>query len=453
MPSIPDSSDVAEQDDTECSKPDYSKSARAWIKNREFRVKDHITSYYAVSKPVQDSTVIKGYDSFLPGSTMSKLNSFQCPVDHIRNESMSVKATETSLDGIRSSPVKGCSIYDVVRGDSRPSSSSESGHRFNRVASRKLDAGIGSFDMRQPPASKAESRLVKNVAGIINSESSDTVFSELPRCEATTAEPLGFVDCMSEFLDGEYDEWDSVIAQVEGTTARPVSCGHLNLSTTSNDEDIYENDISELDLIGLDMLNHISGTLKETTREKVKSAKGGCMKNHRAEGERSPDSTSGDMPKALSYNRPSIVRSPFPKQVEDRSPVIGIAANSVLRTCFRIGDALNTGCQAVRMGKIVVIDMYARVKSSWREGAEQRFVFSDLHHSKPPFMDGVFGSSKETIQSIHLASRFLDDEENEKMCRVIGSMRRKAGAKWEMIIRSVRETSWAEVEYVAGIYA
>ena len=61
-----------------------------------------------------------------------------------------------------------------------------------------------------------------------------------------------------------------------------------------------------------------------------------------------------------------IARPPFPQKVRDRSPIIGVSSDMLLRTCFRTGEALNVGSQAVRMGHTVFIELYARVSSGYK---------------------------------------------------------------------------------------
>jgi hypothetical protein len=51
-----------------------------------------------------------------------------------------------------------------------------------------------------------------------------------------------------------------------------------------------------------------------------------------------------------------IVRAPFPEAVRDRSPIIGLSSNSLLRTCFRIGEVINQSCQAAKSGKNIIIE-------------------------------------------------------------------------------------------------
>lgn len=145
-----------------------------------------------------------------------------------------------------------------------------------------------------------------------------------------------------------------------------------------------------------------------------------------------------------------IVRPPFPPATRDRSPIIGLSSKSCLRTCFRVGEAIKAGCGAVRQGKDVLIELYARVAASWREeqGVKQHFVFCDLYHDHKPFINGVFELWKGCELWDVDSSRFLKRE--KVMCRCIGKMRRD-GADWKMTILSIFEVTWDDVEYVRGI--
>lgn len=167
-----------------------------------------------------------------------------------------------------------------------------------------------------------------------------------------------------------------------------------------------------------------------------------------------PDSTSDSVQGDEIDGREPVVRKPFPDQIKDRSPVLGVSTNSILRSCFRVGEALNTGCHAVRNGKNVVLELYARVTSSSREPgtAKQHFTLADLFHDNLPYIEGTYTAWKTVQKWDEDSARFLDTtEEKSRVCRCVGSMSRDK-AKWKMIIHSIREASWDEVEYTAGIY-
>jgi len=157
-----------------------------------------------------------------------------------------------------------------------------------------------------------------------------------------------------------------------------------------------------------------------------------------------------------------IVRKPFPPPLPARSPLFGATnAAAVLRTCFRVGEALNVGCQAVRKanhGGGVLIELYARVASSQREGRKQHFVFHDLYHDHAPFLHGVFELWDQSELWDGDSKVFLGRE--GVMCRVIGRMRRGGaaggegdGRQWRLEVLSIWEAGWEDVEAVAGIYA
>ncbi|RMY09090.1 hypothetical protein D0868_04435 [Hortaea werneckii] len=154
-----------------------------------------------------------------------------------------------------------------------------------------------------------------------------------------------------------------------------------------------------------------------------------------------------------------VVRSPFPSAIRDRSRIRGASNTTVLRTCFRIGEALNVGCQAVRNNRPVLLELYARVVDSWQEGAErgkgrkQNFVIHDLYHGKPPHVDASFvlcGQSK--VWDID-TSRFLTKREGGIMCRAIGQMKKEGPGrgKWYINLLSIWEATRDDVHAVAGI--
>ncbi|RMY45768.1 hypothetical protein D0865_09711 [Hortaea werneckii] len=156
-----------------------------------------------------------------------------------------------------------------------------------------------------------------------------------------------------------------------------------------------------------------------------------------------------------------VVRSPFPSAIRDRSPIWGASNTTVVRTCFRIGEALNVGCQAVRSNRPVLLELYARVVDSWQEGAErgkgreQNFVIHDLYHDKPPHVDASFvlcGQSK--VWDLD-TSRFLTRRDDGIMCRAIGQMKKEGSVrgKWYINLLSIWEATWDDVHAVAGIYA
>ncbi|KAK1084299.1 hypothetical protein LTR48_005577 [Friedmanniomyces endolithicus] len=149
-----------------------------------------------------------------------------------------------------------------------------------------------------------------------------------------------------------------------------------------------------------------------------------------------------------------IVRTAFPASVLDRSPLFGATNSTTLRVCFRVGEALNAGCLAVRSNKDVLLELYARVMESRRDekpGRHQHLVFHDLYHDKPPYLTGTYDLWDQS-RLWELDSRvFLKPREEGITCRAIARMKRD-GVKWMLEILSIWETSREDVEYIAGIF-
>jgi hypothetical protein len=155
-------------------------------------------------------------------------------------------------------------------------------------------------------------------------------------------------------------------------------------------------------------------------------------------------------PQALApINMKPIVRSPFPTPVRDRSPVIGLTPNTLLRTCFRIGEAINAGCGAVKSGKSVLLELYARVLSSERTDLKQHFIFCDLFHSKPPYINAEYAAS------IWAANQLFEYDSRRLMrlnsiVRCVGKMKRD-GKGWVLTVLNAWEATPEDVRWVEGI--
>lgn len=150
----------------------------------------------------------------------------------------------------------------------------------------------------------------------------------------------------------------------------------------------------------------------------------------------------------------AIVRGPFPPAILDRSSIAGASKATLLRTCFRLGEALNTGSQAVRTNSNVVLELYARVTSSWREpppGRKQHFVFADLYHDKPPHLEGTFELYNQATLWDLDSQAFLGASTSGTLCRAIVRMKRNPEQKWRLEILSIWEATWEDVAFAAGI--
>lgn len=152
---------------------------------------------------------------------------------------------------------------------------------------------------------------------------------------------------------------------------------------------------------------------------------------------------------SVAENWKPIVRSPFPEPVRDRSPIIGLSACTMLRTCFRIGEAVNQSCQATKSGKHITIELYARVLTSDRTDTKQNFTFCDLFHTKPPYIQAVYEDIIwKPVQLFEYDSRRLLQE--GRICRCIGTMKQE-GKAWVMTVLNIWEATLKDINWVEGI--
>lgn len=154
-----------------------------------------------------------------------------------------------------------------------------------------------------------------------------------------------------------------------------------------------------------------------------------------------------------------FIRPPFPKAVRDRSPILGLSNRTVLRICFRIGEALNAAAVASRTNVDAIIELYARVVSSSREasgGYKQFFQFGDLFTDKPPYLSGTYSFWKGVAVWDIDSKELVGERGRGKMVRVLGRIKKKEpgqghGPGVEMVVLSIWEVDWEDVGVAKGI--
>ena len=150
-----------------------------------------------------------------------------------------------------------------------------------------------------------------------------------------------------------------------------------------------------------------------------------------------------------------FIRSQFPNPIRDRSPILGLTNTTVLRTCFRIGEALNAAAQASRSKLDAFIELYARVIASSREangGFKQSFQFADLFTDKPPYLSGASSIWKGVGLWDQDSRVFLGEDGRGKMCRVVGRIKKGEGLQGgcAMTVLSIWEVDWEDVGIAKG---
>ena len=149
-----------------------------------------------------------------------------------------------------------------------------------------------------------------------------------------------------------------------------------------------------------------------------------------------------------------FMRPAFPKLVLDRSPILGLSPNGHLLTQFRLGAAINQAATDSRTinSRPTLVELYARVISSHRDGPRQHFVFGDLFRpDKPPVLPGTWVGWKGVSYWELDGSAFLGPQGNERVCRVVGHIERGEGRRFRMCVLSVWEADWDDIEAVKTI--
>ncbi|KAA8566008.1 hypothetical protein EYC84_009809 [Monilinia fructicola] len=148
-----------------------------------------------------------------------------------------------------------------------------------------------------------------------------------------------------------------------------------------------------------------------------------------------------------------FARPRFPSLVQDRCPVNGVSAQTILRVCFRIGEMLKEGGRCNALGQDAIIELYARVNFSSREPGttKQHFQFSDLFHDRPPFAKGILSNFKTTGLAESESKVFIESNET-LMARCLGRVKKdvKNGA-WLLHIINIRVTDWEEIRWAKRI--
>lgn len=321
---------------------------------------------------------------------------------------------------------------------------------------RKPNLGSTSFGRSQVDSAIA---MPSSSARLSRTCASDSIY-DLPTSPADHFNPRSVLDPTNRTNNNDTTFFDELICRQTETSTDlfPAS------TTTTTASDNYEDALEELlraddaEITGVhpdDDNNNNNNNHSDTTLENETYI---------------PTSTSTSNTSLKPFARP-----PFPSPVPDRSPILGLTSTPLLRICFRIGEAINAGATALRTRQHVIIELFARVRSSHRGGGNggngisserhttQFFVLQDLFHARPPYLRAVykqFAGVKlwERDSAVFLGDGDGDDDGVEKkMCRCLGTLRREEaqeaaeGDKYLLVILNIWEATTKDVEYAKGI--
>lgn len=138
-----------------------------------------------------------------------------------------------------------------------------------------------------------------------------------------------------------------------------------------------------------------------------------------------------------------FVRPPFPCSIESGSPVLGANPDTLLRICFRIGEAINAASLASQKQQNLLIELYARVTITRSDGTSKKvFQLWDLYHDRPPYLEGWYDTHGNEFDGI---STIIANNGVRKLCRCVGNLR-KYDQKWRLQLLKFHETNWAAIE-------
>lgn len=147
----------------------------------------------------------------------------------------------------------------------------------------------------------------------------------------------------------------------------------------------------------------------------------------------------------------SMALRPFPPQAisGETSDLPRLASNTLLRTCFRIGEMLSQTARCHKLQQEVVFELFARVTYSNREHItkKQHFQFVDLQKDQQPYPSGILTGWRTRSHLDRQSQAFANTKAYPKLCWCLCQPKRdpKAAIGWTYTIVSIKETDWRQV--------
>ncbi|BFZ61294.1 hypothetical protein YB2330_002355 [Saitoella coloradoensis] len=158
-----------------------------------------------------------------------------------------------------------------------------------------------------------------------------------------------------------------------------------------------------------------------------------------------PPSETFTAPSAPRIIKP-FTRTSYPDPIAPPSTILNLGSESLLRTCFRVGEVLRCG-RSKDEERVMIIEFFGVLHSStcsertsYQPRPEYVLQLSDVFHpSRGPYLSG----------------RCWHDVSNDvrvgDIIRVVGVPRVAKDGKMELKMEKVRKATWSEIEYVRGI--
>ncbi|KXJ86324.1 hypothetical protein Micbo1qcDRAFT_36262 [Microdochium bolleyi] len=150
-----------------------------------------------------------------------------------------------------------------------------------------------------------------------------------------------------------------------------------------------------------------------------------------------------------------FIRPPFPDIASSKVQVPGVSGQTVLRTCFRVGEMISQTAKCHTQQQDVVFEIYARVKQSERKTTTkiQHFSLTDLFKTQPPYPRASLAGWRAASDLDQQAADFLGSSGVLKLywclCRPVRDPRSTVG--WTYTILSIKTVTWAHIQQAKDV--
>ncbi len=131
--------------------------------------------------------------------------------------------------------------------------------------------------------------------------------------------------------------------------------------------------------------------------------------------------------------------------------------NTVLRTCFRIGEMLSQTIRCHRLHEDIIFELFARVTYSNRERVSKRqhFQFIDLQKDQQPYPTGILMGWEADSHLDRQSLAFTNTKAYPKMCWCLCKPNKdpKAVIGWTYTIISIKEADWGQISLAKTIFS
>ncbi|KAG4306338.1 hypothetical protein PORY_000326 [Pneumocystis oryctolagi] len=143
--------------------------------------------------------------------------------------------------------------------------------------------------------------------------------------------------------------------------------------------------------------------------------------------------------KTSKFTMSPIARNPFPMTITGKSVISGLSSdNTLLRTCFRAGEALKVFNHQQNSMILYFIEFFGIIKESNDKKEYITYVVGDLFHPlRGPYIYASYYNN-------HTMFKF----QNGEIVRILGIFKKKRGIKNELRAVKICTSTWEEIQRI-----